>query len=197
MAGASKGRVLRLLRTVHSWLGIAIFPWIIAIGATGFFLNHERTILPLIAAADYDESQFDRWPGAAPASREAAIAVAAGVWPGEAASEVLERDYHGRPGFEIVMPPGHVIVVRQTGHFFVKTAYIRRTYAPDGTLLHRKVYWDTVFKRFHVRGWLGRGLGTWLADLTSLAMVAFGATGVVLFLMPRLGRVRRALGGRH
>ncbi len=197
MAGASKGRVLRLLRTVHSWLGIVIFPWIVAIGATGFYLNHERAILPLIAAADYDESRFERWPGAAPAGREAAVAVAAAVWPGETVSEVLERTYHGRPVFELVMPPGRVIVVKPTGHYFVKTAYTRRTYAPDGTLLHRKVYWDTVLKRLHVRGWLGRGLGTWLADLTSLAMVLFGATGLVLFLTPRLGRMRRALGGRR
>lgn len=197
MAGVSRGQVLRVLRMVHSWLGILVLPWIVAIGATGFYLNHERAILPLLASAQYDESQFDQWPGAGQASRESALAVAAKLWPGETPAEVLERDYHGRPSFEVVLRSGRVIVSRPTGHYFVKTGFTRRTYAPDGTLLHTRIYWGAAFKRLHVTGWLGRGPGTWLADLTSLAMVVFGATGVVLFLMPRLGRMRRALGGRR
>jgi len=196
MAGASRGQVLRVLRTIHSWLGIFVFPWIVAIGATGFYLNHERAILPLFETAQYDESQFALWPGAVPATRDSAMAVAAAVWPGETPTEVLERDYHGHPSFEIVLPSGRVIVTQPTGHYFVKTGFTRRTYAPDGTLLHSKIYWASVFKRLHVTGWLGRGLGTWLADLTSLAMVVFGLSGAVLWALPRLGRARRALRGR-
>ncbi len=196
MSGLTRGQVLRVLRTLHSWLGVLVLPWIVAIGATGFYLNHERAILPLFASADFDESRFGQWPGAAPATRDSALAVAARVWPGETPSKVLEQDYHGHPAYEIILPSGRVIVTKPTGHYFVKTRWSRRTYAPDGTLLHRKIYWGAVFKRLHVAGWLGRGAGTWLADLTSLAMVVFGLTGAVLWGLPRLGRLRRGLGGR-
>ncbi len=41
-----------------------------------------------------------------------------------------------------------------------------------------------------------RSLGTWLADLTSLAMVVFGMTGVVVWWAPRSRRWLRAIRGR-
>ena len=40
----SKAQVLRGLRTVHTWLGVLVVPWIIIIGATGFYLNHSKGI---------------------------------------------------------------------------------------------------------------------------------------------------------
>lgn len=192
----SKGRVLRLFRTIHGWLGIFIFPWVIVIGATGFYLNHPKAILPALAAPEYDETRFDEWPVATPVSRETARTVALSVWPDEAIAEVTETVYHGRPSFEFKKVSGRVIVTRPTGHYFVKTNYTRRTYAPDGELLHSKIYWGAVFKGLHRAGWLGRSLGTWLADLTSLAMVIFGCTGVIVWWVPRSRRILRSIAGR-
>lgn len=193
---AGKGQALRLLRTVHSWLGAFIFPWIVVIGATGFYLNHARPILSLLEGAAYAESKFDEWQVAEPITGDAARAVAITIWPGEAIEKVAEKDYHDRPSFEFTKQSGAVIVTRPTGHYFVKTAYTRRTYAPDGGLLHSKIYWGALFKRLHRDGWVGGALGTWLADITSLAMVVFGLSGAILWWLPRSRRAWRATTGR-
>ncbi|MBL9048118.1 MAG: hypothetical protein JNK34_12550, partial [Tabrizicola sp.] len=31
----------RLVRTLHSWLGLLILPWVILAGFTGLYMNHE------------------------------------------------------------------------------------------------------------------------------------------------------------
>jgi hypothetical protein len=71
MASTAKprGRALRLLRTVHAWMGIFIFPWVIVIGATGFYLNHGKLILSVIEGPEYVESRFDEWPVTEPVTR--------------------------------------------------------------------------------------------------------------------------------
>jgi len=185
--------VLRLLRTLHAWLGIFIFPWVIVIGATGFYLNHPKTVLSALEGSGYAESQFDAWPDRRPVTEASARAVARSVWPTELVEAVKEVTYHDRSAIEVSMPSGKVIVTRPTGHYFVKTSLTRRTYTPEGTLLDSKIYWGAVFKRLHVRGWFDSSLGTLLADLTSLAMVVFGLSGVVLWWMPRSRRLLRLL----
>lgn len=190
-----RGRMLRMFRTIHAWMGIFIFPWVIVIGATGFYLNHGQMILSVLEGPKYAENRFDEWNVTEPVTEASARAVAITVWPGEPIEKVTEKDYHGRPSFEFKKQSGRVIVTRPTGHYFVKTRYTRRTYAPDGELLHSKTYWGVIFKGLHRAGWLGGGLGTWLADITSLAMVVFGTTGVVLWWMPRSRRILRAVAG--
>ena len=189
-----RGRLTRVLRTLHAWLGIFIFPWVIVIGATGFYLNHENLVLSLLATSNYDETQFDAWPAGPPVTEAAARDIAQRVWPGEDIRLTEEVGYHNRPTFQFTMESGRVIVTRPTGHYFVKTGFLRRTYAPDGSLLHSKVYWGSLFKRLHVTGWVDSRLGTWLADMTSIAMVLFGLTGVVLWWTPRSRRILRLLG---
>jgi uncharacterized iron-regulated membrane protein len=188
--------VLRLLRTIHGWIGVFVFPWIVIIGATGFFLNHAKPILAVLDGPKYEESRFDDWPVTGPVTRQTARAIATAIWPDEPIEKVSEKDYHGRPSFEFRKHSGRIIVTRPTGHYFVKTRYTRRTYSPDGELLHSKTYWGVIFKGLHRAGWLGRSLGTWLADITSLAMVVFGMTGAVLWWLPRSRRVWRAISRR-
>jgi len=190
-----RGGVVRSLRTLHAWLGIFIFPWVIVIGATGFYLNHARSIESLLDGPGYPEGRFDDWPAAGPVTAEEALHTAQSVWPDEAIQKTSEKPYHDRPSFQFEKASGVIIVTRPTGHYFVKTSYRRRTYAPDGELLHSKIYWGSLLKGLHRRGWIGGALGTWLADFTSLAMVTFGLSGAVIWWTTRSRRLLRAVGG--
>ena len=50
---------MRRLKMVHGWLGVIVLPWVILIGLTGLFLNHERLVMGWLDGAGYDEAQFD------------------------------------------------------------------------------------------------------------------------------------------
>jgi hypothetical protein len=190
----SSAQVLRSLRFVHAWLGIIVVPWIIIIGATGLYLNHSRAIFALIDVAPYDEASFADWPGAAPVSEAQALVVARGVWPDEPVKSTKNGKYHKMPAYIFQKQSGRIIVTQATGHYFVKTWRTRTTFAPDGQQLHRRIYWGSIFKQLHTDGWSGGGLGTWLADITSVAMVVFGLSGIFLWWMPRARRIARLFG---
>lgn len=179
---------MRLLKTVHGWLGVIVLPWVIIIGLTGLFLNHERLVMGWLESGGYDEAQFDAWPAARPVTVADAQALAQSLLPGETPVQSGDTRYHGREAAIFEADGTQVIVALQTGHYWVKTDLRRVTFAPDGTVLERKIYWEGIFKRLHVRGWLTGDFGTWAADITAAAMVVFGLTGIVLFLMPRLRR---------
>jgi len=190
----TKAQTLKTLRSLHGWLGFILLPWIIAIGATGFYLNHARMILDVIEPEKFEESALADWPGAAPADRGAAAAIAAQYWPQEALPDASRVSYHGFDSYEFAHADGRVIVARETGHYYVKTDFTRKTFAPDGTEVHSKIYWSTIFKRIHTRGWFDSTFASWLADITAISMMLFGLTGLVLFWMPRARRFKRAIG---
>lgn len=122
------------------------------IGLTGFYLNHAKVILRFVEPAGYDETQFRYWPNSIETTRESALALAETIWPGEEVSKFANKTYHSRPSYIMDLPSGQVIVSRATGHYFVKYGFTRETYAPDGTLLHGKKYWGSIFKTLHTRG---------------------------------------------
>ena len=193
----SKAQILRGLRTVHTWLGVLVVPWIIIIGATGFYLNHSKSILSLLEATPYDESLFADWPGSAPVDQASALATASVMWPDKPILSVEEGIYHDKSAYIIAKESGKIIVVQGTGHYFVKTAWTRSTYAPDGERLHRRIHWGSAFKQLHADGWLGGAMGSWAADITSIAMIVFGFTGIIMWWIPRAKRVSRALGSKR
>lgn len=179
---------MRLLKTIHGWLGVIVLPWVIVIGLTGLFLNHEAAVLRVLDGAGYDEAQFDAWPGARPVTVAEAQALARSVLPEATFTRDPDQAYHGREAAIFDTVGTQVIVAVKTGHYWVKTDFRRVTHAPDGSVLEAKTYWGAIFKRLHVRGWLTAAFGTWLADITAAAMVVFGLSGIVLFLLPRLRR---------
>lgn len=185
---------MRLLRTLHGWLGIFVLPWIIMIGLTGIYLNHSRTIFKHLPNQKYDERQFDAWPNPVPIDRAAAKSIAASVWPDATFRLSGATTYHNRAAIGWKSDQGRVIVDVKTGHYWVKTRFFRRTYDPDGRLLNSKFYWGAVFKSIHTAGWIDRTFGTWLADITAGAMVVFGCSGMFLFLVPRFRRRRNKSG---
>jgi hypothetical protein len=179
---------MRLLKTLHGWLGVIVLPWVIIIGLTGLFLNHEQLALGWLEGAAYDETQFNRWPDPHPLTATEARALAERVLPGETLTLASDTAYHDRKAAIFDAEATQVIVALATGHYWIKTDFRRTTHAPDGTRLETKTYWGAIFKRLHVRGWLSNQFGTWAADITAAAMVMFGLSGIILFLMPRIRR---------
>lgn len=190
MKQATKAKLLKFFRVTHGWLGVMVFPWIFAIGLTGLYLNHSALVLGWIGSSDYDESQFLDWP-VQEFSVAQALGVANTVWPNEDIEGLKNEAYHGFNSFIFQKSSGQIIVTQTTGHYFVKTNITRRTFAPDGALLHKNIYWSSVFKWLHVRGWLNTDLGTWLADITAVAMVFFSLSGLWLFFAPRIKKIAR------
>lgn len=181
---------MRLLKTIHSWLGVIVLPWVLIIGLTGLFLNHEGLVMGFLSSGGYDEEQFDVWPDPRPKSPDSARVLAETLFPGQPILVDAETSYHDRDAAIFNVGDSQLIVALKTGHYWVKTDFRRVTYAPDGQVLETKTYWQSIFKRLHVRGWLTNRFGTWAADITAAAMVIFGLTGIILFLLPRLRRLK-------
>ena len=181
---------MRLLKSLHGWLGVIVLPWILVIGMTGIYLNHERALFDLLPGASYDEARFDDWPDPAPIDRAAALAAADRIWPGQRFELSDETAYHGRAAAILDGDSGQVIVDLATGHYWIKTDLRRQTFTPVGQLLDTQIYWGNIFKRLHTRGWVTGSFGTWAADITGGAMSVFALSGIALFLTPRLRRRR-------
>jgi hypothetical protein len=192
MKQATKAKLLKFFRVTHGWLGVFVFPWIFVIGLTGLYLNHKSLVLDWIGTNEYDETQFAEWP-TQDITITKALAIANTVWPDEEIKSLKDNTYHGFNTYTFKKASGRIIVTQDTGHYYVKTSLTRRTYAPDGTLLHKKIYWGSVFKWLHVRGWLNTSFGTWLADITAGAMVFFSISGLWLFFMPRMKKIARSV----
>ncbi len=192
MKQATKAKVLKFFRITHGWSGVIVFPWIFLIGLTGLYLNHKTLVLDWIGPNEYDETQFAEWP-TLNMTEEQALAIANMYWPEEEIKSIKNKPYHGFNAFTFKKTSGRIIVTQDTGHYYVKSRLTRRTFAPDGSLLHTKIYWGSVFKSLHRQGWLGTLLGTWLADITAGAMVFFSLSGLWIFFAPRTKRIGRRL----
>jgi hypothetical protein len=188
----AKGRILRACRSLHSWLSVIVLPWVIVIGLTGFYLNHAKLVGALFVGNHFSESGFEEQVPATPITRESARRLGKTIWPQQEIRDITEQRYHGRPSYVVKKRRGTVILSIPTGHHYLKTRYLRRTFSPRGELLHTKVYWGRIFKELHVTGWLGRGLGTWLADAVSISMVVFGLTGAFMWWTQSGRRLLRA-----
>ncbi len=191
MKPATRATILKTLRTLHGWLGVIIMPWVLIAGFTGFYLNHKQAVLSVIEPAPYDEAQFDTWPDPQEGTLTQALKLAAQNWTDERVSTIEEKPYHNRPAIIVTKPSGQIIVSKPTGHYYIKTTFRRKTFAPDGTELDSKIYWGSIFGWLHARGWLGTRFGTWLMDITSLALIAFALSGMFLWWMPRAKKFAR------
>lgn len=181
----------RMVKSVHSWLGVLILPWVVAIGFTGLYMNHDELVLSLFPTEHYDTAGFDASPLAAPRDEAAAEAIALRIAPGaDLFLDDGEDRFRHRDVFTFDAGDYDVIVDRATGFAWTDSRYVTRTYAPDGEWLHTRLRWARVLSSIHERGWVGTTFGTWLADITAAALVVFGLSGLVLFVMPRLRRVK-------
>jgi len=190
----SKGKssFLRTLRTIHGWLGIMVIPWVFIMGITGFYLNHSRAIWAAFPQAKYDESQFNQLKPSSPITQESALNLANSIWPDLPVKKTWEKVYHGWPSYFVRKGNARVILSIPTGHYYTKVRYARRTYTPQGELVHTKYYWGRVLKDLHVTGWIGGALGTWLADIFSVVLIFFGLSGVIMWSTPKIRKWKRS-----
>ena len=175
----------RLLRTVHTWLGVLILPWVIMAGLTGLYMNHESLVLSIFPDGDVGASQFG--PGGAAQTEDSARVLAEGLFG--ALGPARFKDYEGRGVVAFKEAEGgSVMVDLATGHVWADDRYVVTLYAPTGEVLASDRRWGRTLLSLHRRGWVGTGLGTWLADITASALMVFGASGLFLFAAPRLRR---------
>ncbi len=183
----------RRLRSVHGWLGAIILPWVVVAGLTGFYMNHERLVLGWLPdASDVGPEAYADQPEATPvASGADAMGIASRYRP-DAADMSLDTDssYADRVVWTVDTGPDAVIVDRQTGFVWLRERYRITAFAPDGTRVGTDLRWSRILSSLHTRGWVGEALGKWLADITAIALVVFGLSGLVLFWAPRRRRNR-------
>ena len=182
---------LKYLRTVHSWLGVLILPWVVLFGITGFYLNHPEIIRAISPYSNYEDnsSEFPRLQ--VPLTLEQSADIARNFWNDRQMIAIEEMNYHGHDAIRFQRDSGEIIIVPATGHYYLKTRFSNRMYSPEGELLGRKIYWDYLFGIFHRTGWLSRDIKTVFADITALALVVFGITGLALWYLPRHRRLKR------
>jgi hypothetical protein len=190
-------RFLRVCRTIHSWLGALVMPWVLIIGFTGFYLNHTQLVL---GAMGYTELSENDRAGAADftVTQELAQQVAASVWPDELVLESGFMSYRGGKALALKKDSGMIIIPGpQTSHYFVTTAYTEKTFTMDGKLVHQQYNLKSLLKSLHERGWIGTRLGSWLADIVACAMVFFSLSGLIMWSVPRIRKVRSFIRSRR
>ena len=185
---------LKYTRTLHSWFGVIALPWVILFGLTGFYLNHPGIIEKFLPLQSYQENTSDYVKLSKPLSAEDAAEIARRYWSDSKMKSVSRATYHGYDVIEFEREAGAIIVVSDTGHYYGKSRLQNKMFAPDGSLENRKIYWAYVFSVFHRTGWLGWSIGTVLADITAIALIIFGFSGLVLWYLPKHKRFKRRLG---
>jgi len=188
-------KLIRFTRTLHSWLGVLLLPWIIFFGITGFYLNHQNLILNLLPSQEIEQSVLDNLPTEKVVTYLEAEVIANNYWPDEAIVANNEVTYHGYQSWRFTKPSGYVLVSKSTGHYYVKSKYMRSTYSPNRKRLHTKIYWGYLFGVFHKTGWLDWSFKTVLADIVSLSLSIFGFTGLFIWYLPKHKRLMRRLFG--
>ena len=141
--------VMRTFKSLHGWLGMLILPWVIMLGFTGFYMNHSKFVLSLLPGSSYDEQLFDEWPDPKPQNARSAREIARQVFPDTPLRLSSSTRYHGRDVITFRDRNHRVIVARDTGHYWVKTIFTRRTFNPDGQQIDKKFYWGRLFSRLH------------------------------------------------
>ena len=180
-------------RSIHSWLGILLMPWIIFFGITGLYLNHQELVISWLPNSEYNEAIFRQNYLENSVSREIAQTIANKYWKDEDSLSVENVVYHDFKSLRFKKPSGYIIISLNTGHYYVKSNYRRSTFDQNGYRVHTKIYWPYIFGIFHRTGWINWRLQTVLADLSAIALVLFGVTGTIVWYLPKHRRIIRRL----
>jgi hypothetical protein len=180
----------RFLKTLHGWLGVLILPWIVMAGLTGFYENHGGLVMQRLPYASFPSEAVNRLLAEVPmhpVDAAGAGALAARLLPNATLSPAQVFD---RPGYEAKTPDAVLRIDAATGAYALQGDFVTSFHRFDGIRVATLINWGKLMVRLHRAGWLNDQLGTWPADLTALALMLFGMSGLYLFFAPRLRRLR-------
>ena len=110
---------MRLIKTMHGWLGVLVLPWVLIIGVTGLYLNHESLVMAVLDGEGYDEAAFESWPDPRPMTPDEALGLAQSLFPGKTLSRLSDTTYHNRDAALFKVEGTQVIVALETGHYWI------------------------------------------------------------------------------
>jgi hypothetical protein len=183
---------LKSLKTIHGWLGALILPWVFLAGLTGLYLNNEKLVLSVFPKNTAgDGAQFLDIAGAAPVDLEAATLIANKAVAGMAYTPNNTTRYRGASIYRFRAGSNNTIYIdRDTGGYWHLRRYKISSFDKDGNRLGTEYRWGRILSSIHERGFVGNALGRWLADITAVALMVFSASGIVLFVSPRIRRAK-------
>ncbi|MGV8986686.1 MAG: PepSY domain-containing protein [Cypionkella sp.] len=182
----------RLLKTLHGWLGVMILPWIVIAGLTGLYENHAGLVLQRLPYATLPTGEILsllREQPQLPLDAQGAGELAGRLLPAGFAAPMPAQVF-GRPGYEAHGPSTVLRIDAATGAYLLQGDFVTTFHSADGSRIAKVVNWGKLFVRLHRAGWASDQLGTWPADVTALALMLFGASGMYLFFAPRVRKMR-------
>jgi uncharacterized iron-regulated membrane protein len=190
--GWDHNRVLKLLRKLHGWLGVFIFPLVFIAGLTGVYMNHGKIFKPYVEPTEIG-SMADGVGGSHAIAEGQAKELVRQIWGHGVKLKSFERKR--LYGFESFVAKrdgeyGQIIVAIPNGRYVIKSAYFKRTFSPEGDMVALKFYWRSILKGLHT-GRIGGDVGRYIMDGVSITLMLFALSGFYLWTVPRWRRRRR------
>lgn len=178
------------LRVFHRWLGVLLFPWVLAYGLTGLYMNHGKAFLSVFPQDQIDGMIVEDRPGAFP-DAASVVAWAKTTAHADVMRSIKEASYHNHAAWIVTLDDrSELIAFKNSSQYVHKTRYERSLYASDQSIIDSHTYWPRILRELHERGMVSSPFGTFFADLFSIALILFAVSGILAFLLPKLARLR-------
>ena len=169
----------RRIKSLHGWLGLFAWPWVVMIALSGIYQNRQSAIDPWLPGDAMTAERLNALPAHPVTAAEAATRLG----PMEPVT------VFGHAGWQAVDGSGGIDGT--TGASWQSGTFLTTWRDASGARIGWRVEWQKLFLRLHRAGWAGDRFGTWPADLAGAALVGFGLSGLWLFLGGKLRRWRR------
>jgi uncharacterized protein len=186
-------KVVKLSRAIHRWLGLISLPLILVIGITGYYLNHRRQVRGILPLSGQSTELFSSPHPDGPRGFGHLIAIKDAVWGNVRVRSFRAGRYRAYETLSVTQsedPGRRIIMAVESGDFIVRSRYFQRGYRADGTLLSVTISWRRLLDRLHTGG-IVQGKYRILWDLLCLSLILLSATGMVLWFVPKLARMKR------
>ncbi len=182
----------RTLRTIHGWLGALILPWIFMAGMTGYYMNHEKFVMSFFPEKTATSGElFLTVRGAGPVSLSDSKKIASDFDLGMKYAPNDTKKFRGTSIYRFKAGSHNTIYVdKSSGGYWHLKRYKIIAYDRMGAQLGSELRWGRIFNSIHERGFVGESLGRWLADMTAIALMIFSASGIFIFVSPRMRRAK-------